>query len=207
MNHPDWEYRIGDIVFFISEENKQSTFPYIGQILNIKNGKIQVLWSDKTISWNKPNQLIKFNDEEDDISTFSETIEFIQSEDEEEDDFENDDYSDNEIQQPGYIQRSDTNNAWWLESEADSYNFSMYNKKNNLIPTNDLKNEFISNDNDNNKNIQNNNNHYQNNNLYFSCFEIVEEFNNHHFQNEVIFLIHYIKKLIIKFSHQITFLN
>jgi hypothetical protein len=144
QQHPTYDYQLGDIVFLLDDgkdeqkesedtENGESSDEdcarRAGEVIAFENGKIQVHWANGSESWVLPNQLLKFEDEDQDLN--------LDDEGDEEDDEE---YDDGEEEYEVYIEdtgapaqpATNPNSSWWLESEAESYDISKFHEAANM---------------------------------------------------------------------------
>ncbi|PRP75395.1 hypothetical protein PROFUN_15709, partial [Planoprotostelium fungivorum] len=127
-----WEHRLGDVVLAMPKEGEEHLVA--GEIVDIKQGRIRVSWTDGTESLKLAEELYLVNEDEglqnedDDIFECEYYTEDDQSE-EELDDMEEDEdegvfVEGNNVVEPAFLGQGTT--AWWQESEMDSNNYQLF---------------------------------------------------------------------------------
>ena len=102
IDHSLYNYERTDIVCHYPDESKKDR-PWVGEILNLKDGKVTVQWYDKSVSCVTPDEVWKVDPED-----YEEEEEYEEYDEEEEEEEEEEEGGENDL-----LPTEDNESSWW----------------------------------------------------------------------------------------------
>eukprot|EP01117_Protostelium_nocturnum_P004808 TRINITY_DN1745_c0_g1_i2.p1 TRINITY_DN1745_c0_g1~~TRINITY_DN1745_c0_g1_i2.p1 ORF type:complete len:575 (-),score=210.91 TRINITY_DN1745_c0_g1_i2:2-1726(-) len=131
-SYSNWTARLGDVAMTFPKEGQDSD-RIAGEISKFENGRIEVVWNDKSRSIHVPDELFIVDTESQDDDYEEMDVEYYED-DEEEEEGDGIYVEGNGVVQPAFLGQQ--SNAWWHESEMDSNNYQLFSAMETPVSSN-----------------------------------------------------------------------